>query len=94
MDNQEAQKAKKGTVPARTGPRVVPKEAPPAGSLTSLKLAGGAVVVIVAIVVAWSALHLVFAVLRILELVAVALVFGYVGWLAGVYHGRRTARRG
>jgi hypothetical protein len=72
---------------------VVPKAAPPTGSPATLKLFGLAIVIVVVIVLAWSALHLVFAVLRILELLGVALIFGYIGWRAGVHHGRRTARQ-
>ncbi len=49
--------------------------------------------VVAVIVVAWTVLHIVFAVLHILELVGVALVAGYLGWVAGVHHGHRTARQ-
>ena len=73
------------------GPRVVPKEAPRAGSPTMLKLAALTIAVILVIVVAWTVLHLVLVVLHILELIGVALVAGYLGWVAGVHHGRRTA---
>ena len=51
------------------------------------------VVGIVVFVVAWVALHLVFAVLHIVELIGVAIIAGYIGWLAGDRHGRRAARR-
>jgi hypothetical protein len=91
-----------GDVPARSarrtavrteasGPRVVPKEAPRAGSPTMLKLAALTIAVILVIVVAWTVLHLVLVVLHILELIGVALVAGYLGWVAGVHHGHRTA---
>jgi hypothetical protein len=49
--------------------------------------------VVAVIVVAWTVLHLVFAVLHILELIGVAAIFGYLGWVVGVHHGHRTARR-
>jgi hypothetical protein len=77
-------------VEPHSGPRVVPKEAPPTGS--HVKMAGVVIAVIVVFVAAWVALHLVFAVLHIVELIGVALIAGYVGWLAGVRHGRRMAR--
>jgi hypothetical protein len=87
----------KPTAPARnwprSGPRVVPKEAPRSSSPAILKLAALSVAVVAVIIVAWTVLHIVFAVLHILELVGVALVAGYLGWVAGVYHGHRTARR-
>jgi hypothetical protein len=77
----------------RSGPRVVPKEAPRTSASAVFKLAGLAVAVIAVIVVAWTVLHIVFAVLHILELIGVGLVCGYLGWVAGVHHGHRTARR-
>jgi hypothetical protein len=79
-------------VEPHSGPRVVPKEAPRTGS--QVKLAGLAIGLIVVFVLAWVALHLVFAVLHIVELIGVALIAGYLGWLAGVHHGRKTAHRG
>jgi hypothetical protein len=78
----------------RTGPRVVPKEAPRTSVSAVFKLTMLAVAVIAVIVVAWTVLHIVFAVLHILELIGVAIVCGYLGWVAGVHHGHRTARRG
>jgi hypothetical protein len=57
------------------------------------RLLGLAVLVVLALVGAWIVLHLVFAVLHILELVAVGLIAAYLGYLVGVFHGRRTARR-
>lgn len=77
----------------RSGPRVVPKEAPGTNAATLLKLAGLAFAVLAVIVVAWTVLHIVFAVLHILELIGVALVAGYVGWVAGVHRGHRDARQ-
>ncbi len=78
---------------ADTGPRVVPKEAPPTASPAIFKLIGLVVAVVVLIVVAWTALHLVFAVLHILELIGVAAIFGYLGYVVGDHHGHRKARR-
>ncbi len=76
-------------VEPHSGPRVVPKEAPRTGS--HVKMAGVVIAVIVVFAAAWVALHLVFAVLHIVELIGVALIAGYVSWLAGVRHGRRGA---
>ena len=78
-------------VEPHSGPRVVPKEAPRTGS--HVKIAGVVLGVIAVFVVGWIALHLVFAVLHIVELIGVAVIALYIGWLAGVRHGRRTARR-
>jgi energy-coupling factor transporter transmembrane protein EcfT len=72
---------------------VVPKEAPRTSSPAVLKLLALAVAVVVVVVVAWTVLHLVFAVLHLIELGGVALIAGYLGWLLGVHHGHRTARR-
>ncbi|HEX3541403.1 MAG TPA: hypothetical protein VHT75_13295 [Acidimicrobiales bacterium] len=75
--------------PATTGPRVVPAQGP--GTSGAVKLLVLAVAVVAVIVVAWTVLHIVFAVIRVIELIGVALVAGYIGWLAGVWHGHRTA---
>jgi uncharacterized membrane protein len=72
----------------------VPKEAPRTSTSAVVKLLALAVAVVAIIVVAWTVLHIVFAVLHIIELIGVALVAGYLGWLAGVYHGRHSARKG
>lgn len=74
---------------ATTGPRVVPTQGP--GTSGAVKLLVLAVAVVGVIVVAWTVLHIVFAVIRVIELIGVALVAGYIGWLAGVWHGHRTA---
>jgi hypothetical protein len=58
-----------------------------------MKLVVVAVAVIAVIVVSWTVLHIVFAVLHVIELIGVALVACYLGWLAGVHHGRATARK-
>jgi hypothetical protein len=51
------------------------------------------VIGVIAVLVALSwVVAVVWAVLRIVELVAVAFVFGWVGWKLGVRHGRRTSR--
>ena len=73
-------------------PRVVPPEAPPTGS-AGVKLALMTIAVVAVILVGWVALHLVFAVLHILELIGVALVALYIGWVAGVHHGHKTATK-
>jgi hypothetical protein len=86
-----------GAAPAvrsgRSGPRVVPQQAPAERSPRGLRLTGLAVALVIVLILAWVALHLVFAVLHIVELIGVALLAGYIGWLAGVYHGRRTSNR-
>ena len=74
-----------------SSPRVVPAAAPRTGA--GVKLAMLTVAVIALIVAGWVALHLVFAVLHIVELIGVALVALYLGWVAGVFHGRRTASK-
>lgn len=51
------------------------------------------VAVVAAILVAWVALHLVLVVVHILELIGVAVIALYVGWLAGVHHGHKMASR-
>jgi hypothetical protein len=76
------------------GPRVVPSATEPARFPLGFRLLGIAFAVVIVAVVALTLFHLVFAVvLRIVELVGVAVVTGYVGWKAGVHHGRRTAGR-
>lgn len=74
-----------------TGPRVLPAEGRGPRSGLGLRLAVLVVGAFVLLALAWSVLHVVFAVLRILELITVALVAGYLGWKAGVHHGRRSA---
>jgi hypothetical protein len=91
---KSAKVVKAGRAEVASGPRVVPKEAARTGSPAVVKVLGLAVAVVAVIVVAWFALHLVFAVLHILELIGVALIAGYLGWAAGVHHGRKMARRG
>jgi hypothetical protein len=79
---------------AQSGPRVVPPEAPAERSGLSLRLGGVVVAVIAVLVLGWALLHVVLAVVHILELFGIALLAGYIGWRAGVYHGRRTPRGG
>ncbi|HEX3425119.1 MAG TPA: hypothetical protein VHT30_03240 [Acidimicrobiales bacterium] len=73
-------------------PRVVPREAPRTGS-AAVKVGLVIVAVVAAIVVAWVALHLVLVVVHILELIGVAVIALYVGWVAGVHHGHKMASR-
>ena len=51
-----------------------------------------AVAVVIVIALAWAALHLVFAVLHIVELIGVGIIALYLGWVAGVHHGRKLAK--
>jgi hypothetical protein len=55
---------------------------------------GGLVVVAAVAVVAWFLIHLVWGVLRLVELALVGAVCGYVGFRIGVAVGRRQGRRG
>ena len=90
---QSLEPAKPSAPPARSGPRVVPEKAPGSSAPPTLKLLGVAVGVVVVLLVAWTLLHLVLAVLHILELVGVAVVAGYLGWVAGIHRGQRMSRR-
>lgn len=81
-----------GQLEPQSGPRVVPKAAPRTGSPAVLKVIGLAVAVVIVIVLAWAALHLVFAVLHIVELIGVGIIALYLGWVAGVHHGRKLAK--
>jgi hypothetical protein len=47
------------------------------------------VVAVVGLLVVWWVAAFAWAVIRLVELVAVALVAGWVGWRLGVRHGRR-----
>ena len=62
------------------------------GSL-GLRLTGLALAVVITVLVMWWVIGLVWAVLHILELVAIALAAGYVGFRVGTAHGRRDTRR-
>jgi hypothetical protein len=75
------------------GPRVIPPSIGRSRFPAGVWVVGGLFAVVLVAMVAWTLVHVVFAVLRILELVAAALVAGYIGWVAGVRHGRREARR-
>lgn len=76
-------------VPERTGRRA-PEARERRGGGVGLGLT---VIGVIAVLVALSwVVAVVWAVLRIVELVAVAFVFGWVGWKLGVRHGRRTSR--
>lgn len=73
----------------RTGEAVTPKRRSSLGlRLTGLALAG-----VISALVVWWVIGLVWAVLHTLEIVAAALVAGYIGWLLGTAHGRRSARQ-
>jgi hypothetical protein len=69
--------------------RVTPPERRGSGGL-GLKLFGVLVLAIVAIIGVWIIVGLVLAVLHIVELIAAALVAGWVGWTLGVHHGRHS----
>jgi Flp pilus assembly protein TadB len=69
--------------------RVTPPE-PRHSSGLGLKMFGLLALAVVAIVGAWIIVGLVLAVLHIVELIAAALVAGWIGWMLGVHHGRRS----
>ena len=67
----------------------------PRGSRMPVSLRVGGVLLmlaLVAVAVFWI-VGIVYAALRLFELVAAALVAGWVGWKLGVHHGRSQARR-
>jgi hypothetical protein len=81
--------------PVAAAPATRPTEGPaPArrGSL-GLRLTGLALAVVIAALVVWWVIGLVWAVLHVLEIVAAALAAGYIGFRLGTVHGRRSARR-
>lgn len=54
-----------------------------------LRVGAGAVLVVVALVVVLQLMAAVWAVVHVLQLVAVALVAGWIGWRVGLVQGRR-----
>ncbi len=74
-----------------TSPRVLPAEGRGPRAGLGLRLVVLVIGAFILMALAWSVFHLVFAILRILELIAVAVAAAYVGYQAGVHHGRRTA---
>ena len=62
------------------------------GAGLGVRATGVAVVLVVAALAVWWVAAAVWALLRIVELVAVAVVFGYSGWKLGVRHGRHHPR--
>jgi hypothetical protein len=63
-----------------------PRRSLPIGS----RLLGAALMVVAVVVVLWWITIVAAVVFRVVELGAVTLVSGYVGWRLGVHHGRRT----
>ena len=59
-----------------------------------LGLVGWLVILVALALVGWWVLGLIWAVLRIVELVAVGIVCGYVGYRIGVISGRHQHRSG
>lgn len=55
-----------------------------------IALGVGAVAAMVALVVLWQVLAAVWALVHLLQLVAVGCVAGWIGWRLGVLHGRRS----
>ena len=81
------------TLAKGTAPSMTPAPAPagsrvPARRFVGLHLAGVVVAVIVIGLVAWAVAGIVFALLHVLELAAVALAAGWVGYRVGHYRGR------
>ena len=60
------------------------------GSGLGIKLLGLLVLAVVAVIGVWIVVGFVLAVLRIVELIAAAVVAGWIGWSLGVRHGRRS----
>lgn len=59
---------------------------------TSLHLAGVVAVIAIIGVAAWIVAGVVFAILHVLELVAVGAIAGWVGYRVGFFQGRRSGR--
>jgi hypothetical protein len=59
----------------------------------SLRLGAGLLVLALVGIMLFWVIGIVYAALRLVELVATALVAGWAGWKLGVHHGRRQARR-
>jgi Flp pilus assembly protein TadB len=74
--------------PLRPDAIVAPRERRSSG--VGLRVAGFLTIAVVALIAVWIVAGFVFAVLRILEVVAVAVVAGGLGWRLGVRHGRHT----
>jgi Flp pilus assembly protein TadB len=96
-EGKTSRRAARAIPPAATAPAAVRPDAVIApretrGSGIGIRLLGFAVVVIAALVVVSLVAHVVLAVLRILELVAAAVVAGWIGWKLGVHHGRHLPR--
>jgi hypothetical protein len=77
-----------GPTPVRADAVLSPARSP--RSHIGLRLLGLVVVAIVVVLAVSLVIGFVLGLLRILELVAVAVVAGRVGWSLGVRHGRRT----
>ena len=59
---------------------------------TSMHVAGVVAVIAVIGVAAWIVAGVVFAILHVLELVAVGAIAGWVGYRVGYFQGRRSGR--
>jgi Flp pilus assembly protein TadB len=102
LEGGGGKRARRSATEARPGtPATVPGPAPAAvrpdavvgprrSSSLGLRVTGFLLLAIVALIVVSLVAGFVFAVLRILELVAVAVVAGWLGWKLGVHHGRHT----
>jgi hypothetical protein len=85
-----AQPVAPGKTPVR--PDAVISPGPPRRSSLGVRALGIFFLAVAVLVAVWVVAGVVLAVLRILELVAVALVAGWIGWRLGVRHGRGMRR--
>jgi hypothetical protein len=90
---RQADRAAANPVPAVRAPAPVARQqAPPTGSL-GLRALGILFLIVVAFFAFWWVLHFVLGILHVLEIFAAAVVAGYLGYVIGVYRGRRSGTR-
>lgn len=76
-------------LPTRVRPDTVVADAPPRGSFAGRAIVAFLIIAVVALVAVW-AIGVAYAVLRAIELLAVALVAGWIGYRVGLYRGRHA----
>jgi Flp pilus assembly protein TadB len=85
-----AQSLERPAAPMPVRPDAVLPAKKDGGSGLGLRVMGILFLIILAAVAAWFVFGLVIHILHIVELIAVALGAGWLGWKLGVHHGRRT----